>query len=283
MSNHVSIKQCEGLAIRKIGGMEALLIELHLRDCLECFRRADDAFFEHNGFRFCLEDLGSFRLDHPAQEHLEYNDKLDAYLTGRLSDFHKEDMEMHCRLCRKCRQMVARAQKELRVRHVRVKAPAITWKPSLGLSSQGSWAAATLLIGALVGLLIWAILRVPRAYDGKVVHDPQAGGEQQEARQSPDSPTAARPPTGPAPENITPNGDKQTPQISGPRNQSSSIDAPLIARAHDIKKPSNLPGDESDEHSDEQARGGAPEAVLTKEWKNSRSYDHAGAKPDSKV
>ena len=120
MSSHVSIKQCEGYAVRKTGAMEALLIELHLKDCPECFRRADDLFFKHNGFRFCLEDLGSFKLDHPAQDHLENDDRLDAYLTGRISDFHKEDVELHCRMCRRCRRMVARKQKASGVRGVRV-------------------------------------------------------------------------------------------------------------------------------------------------------------------
>jgi len=134
----VQPESCEGYAIRKIGAMEALLNELHLRDCPECFRRADDVFFDHNGFRFCLDDLGSLKLDHPAQEHLEYNDKLDAYLFGRLSDFHKEDVEMHCRLCRKCRRMVAHARKEMRDRDVRVNEAVVSLRPHLGFSRQST-------------------------------------------------------------------------------------------------------------------------------------------------
>jgi hypothetical protein len=41
----------------------------------------------------------------------------------------------------------------------------------------------------------------------------------------------------------------------------------LIAKVYHLKKPSNLPGDESDEHLDEQARGTAVEGMLTKRWR----------------
>jgi hypothetical protein len=41
----------------------------------------------------------------------------------------------------------------------------------------------------------------------------------------------------------------------------------LIAKANEINKPSNLPGDESDEYFDEPARGAAVEGMLTKRWR----------------
>ena len=263
MSYHVSMKQCEGYAIRKIGAMEALLIELHRRDCPECFRRADDVFFDHNGFRFCLEDLGSLKLDHPAQEHLENDDRLDAYLTGRISDFHREDVELHCRMCRKCRRMVAREQKLLRVRDVRVSEPSVSWKSYERFSQPRTWSIATLLIGILVGLLVWAILDATGGSRGKVVDKAETGGAQQDAPEGSDSPTAKLPTPQP-PENKVTIKEKQP---SGPRNQPSSMGSLLIAKANEIKKPSNLPGDEPDEYLDERARGAAVEGMLTKGWR----------------
>jgi hypothetical protein len=59
----------------------------------------------------------------------------------------------------------------------------------------------------------------------------------------------------------------QRPRIDRPRNHSSSNSGLFISRAHEIEKPSNLPGDESDEHLDEQARGTDLEGIVTKRWK----------------
>jgi hypothetical protein len=247
--------------------MAALLIELHLKDCPECFRRADDLFFKHNGFRLRLDDLGSFKLDHPAQDHLANDDRLDAYLTGRISDFHKEDVELHCRMCRKCRRMVARGQKVLSVRDVRVNDAAVSLKPTVGFSQPATWTLGALLIGVLLALVLWAILRAPGRYDDKVVGNSETGGAQQEAHQGPDSPTDDRTPTTPTPKNNVTTKEKQRPRIDKPRNQLSSINGLFIARAYEIKKPSNLPGDESDENLDEQERGTAVEGTLTKRWR----------------
>jgi hypothetical protein len=125
----------------------------------------------------------------------------------------------------------------------------------------------TLLIGVLAGLLIWAILRAPGAYDGRAVVNSATGGAQQEPHQGSDSRNADRTPTTPTPDDNVKSKENQTPKPKRPRNQASSNKGLFIARAYEIKKPPNLPGDESDEHLDEQARGTADDGMLTKRWR----------------
>jgi hypothetical protein len=106
-----------------------------------------------------------------------------------------------------------------------------------------------------------------RGNDCKVADKSKTGGAQQESHQGSDSGNADRTPTTPTPENNVTIKETQKTKIDRPRNQPSNNKGLFIARAYEIKKPSNLPGAESDGYVDEQARGTALEEILTKRWR----------------
>jgi hypothetical protein len=162
--------------------------------------------------------------------------------------------------------MVARKQKASGVRGLRVNEPAVLSKPYVGFSQPGTWTLAALVIVVLAGFLIWEMLRAPGKHDGKFANNPKNGDAQLEAHQGSDSPTGAELPTPPTLDNVL-DKEKQNPEPERPRNQSSSMEGLLIAKVYHLKKPSNLPGDESDEHLDEQARGTTGEETLSRRWR----------------
>ena len=153
---------------------------------------ADDVFYDHNGFRFSLEEIASLKITHPAEKHLEYNDKLSAYLAGRISDLHREDVELHSRICGKCRRMVARAQEGLRNNeHVSPRRAGL-WEPFVGRSRRRGWTVAAFGIALLVSILIWSIVWHPVSPREVLVDNAKTSAPEQEKNEESDAATDPR-------------------------------------------------------------------------------------------
>ena len=97
---------------QKPGALEALLIELHHRDCQECFQGPTICFSNIIDSDSILK-IWVVRLDHPYKNiwrmmtGLMLTDSGLAVSTRRMLT----DDELHCRMCRKCGRMVTRKQR----------------------------------------------------------------------------------------------------------------------------------------------------------------------------
>ncbi|MBA3438663.1 MAG: zf-HC2 domain-containing protein [Pyrinomonadaceae bacterium] len=106
MAAHIPRHKLDRLAAHELAALETLQLKAHLHGCRECFRVFSDLYEQYNGFAPSVEDLSYSPLRSMAERHIKYDNKLTAFLTGKLADWHRAEVEHHLAVCSECAEKV---------------------------------------------------------------------------------------------------------------------------------------------------------------------------------